>query len=154
MNFEEYVNNLKRKIKTNTRENLYVCIGNTDILWDSIGPLVGSYLKNRIGEDKVLGDVKHNICSKWDLTYYYPIIKNKFVIAIDSAISSKELLGQIFVSETPIIMGLALNLNKGKIGDVSIKASVADLKGINANYVDYMARFISDGICEVNYSHR
>ena len=58
MEFEEYVNTLKRKIKTNQKEILFICIGTSKVLGDSIGPLVGSYLKEKIGSKKVLGDIK------------------------------------------------------------------------------------------------
>ena len=42
--YEKYVSVLKRKIN-NKRENLlFVCIGTNKVVYDSIGPLVGSYL--------------------------------------------------------------------------------------------------------------
>lgn len=150
MRFDEYVNHLKRKINVSRDETLFVCIGTSRILWDSIGPRVGSYLKERIDDRKVLGDINNNICSKWDLIYYYPKIKNKFIVAIDSAISSKELEGEVFVSNRPIIMGLGLNKNKGTIGNISIKVSVSDIENTNREYINYMAEFIGKGICEVN----
>ena len=146
MDFDEYVNNLKRKIITNRKDILFVCIGNNDILWDSIGPLVGNYLKNNIGQKNVLGDTENNICNIWDLIYYYPKIKNKYIVAIDTAISNKNLSGQIFISNKPIIMGKAINKNKGKIGDLSIKIGISDLEKINNQYVKSVARFVSDGI--------
>lgn len=145
--FEEYVSNLKRKINVNKKEILFVCIGTNRILGDSIGPLVGSYLKEKIGKNQVIGDINNNICSKKDLINYYPIIKNKFIIAIDSAISNKELAGNIFVSNTPIIMGLGVNKNKGVIGDISIKASISDLEMEDKQYVYNMSKTIGKGIC-------
>lgn len=149
MNFNEYVNNLKRKIMQDEKENLFVCIGTTKVLWDSIGPLVGSYLKSRIGKNKVVGDIRNNICSKLDLLYYYPKIRNKYIIAIDTAILNEKLSDGIFISNKPTIMGLALNQNKGEIGDVSIKIGISKLEDVNVQYVNRVAKFISDGICEV-----
>lgn len=143
---EDYVNNLRRKIKVNKKEILFVCIGTNEIIGDSIGPLVGSYLKKRIGKNKVIGDINHNICSKKDLLYYYPKIRHKFIIAIDSAIASKELAGKIFVSNNPIIMGLGINKNKGVIGDVSIKASISELEKMDKQYVNHISEMIGKGI--------
>lgn len=143
---KDYVNNLKRKINVNKKEILFVCIGTNEIVWDSIGPLVGSYLKQKIGKNRVLGDIENNICSQKDLIHYYPKIKNKFIIAIDSALGSQELAGEIFISNNPIIMGLGLNKNKGIIGDLSIKASIYDSKKIDEKYVKNIAEIIGKGI--------
>ena len=151
MEFDEYVNTLKRKIKTNQKEILFICIGTSKVLGDSIGPLVGSYLKEKIGSKKVLGDINHNICSKKDLIFNYPKIKNKYIVAIDTAISCKDLSGKIFISQTPITMGLALNKNKGKIGDISIKTTICDLEFISKQYVNKMSEFIGKGIYNAIY---
>lgn len=144
---QDYVNNLKRKIRVNKKQIIFVCIGTNEILWDSIGPLVGSYLKQRIGENKVLGDLKNNICSQNDLINYYPKIKNKFIVAIDSAIASKELAGEIFINHHPIVMGLGVNKNKGTIGDISIKAGISELEKMDEKYVKKFSEKIGEGIC-------
>ncbi len=153
MEFEEYVSTLRRKIKANQKQILFVCIGTSKVLWDSIGPLVGSYLKDKVGNQNVLGDINNNICGKWDLIYNYSKIKNKFVIAIDTAISCKELSGQIFINETPITMGLALSKNKGKIGNISIKTTIYDLNIVNERYVDKVSKFIGKGIYKAVYNN-
>ena len=144
LNFEEYVNNLKRKIM-DKKDLLFVCIGNSNILWDSIGPIVGSNLENTIGKEYVIGDIKNNICNDLDLIYYYPILKNRYIVAIDSAVSDKFFTGEIFISNNPIIMGEALNMNKGIIGDISIKVAVEKARS-NYRYIKNIAKFVSEGI--------
>ena len=148
MNFEEYVKNLKRKLAYNKKEILFVCIGTSKVLWDSIGPFVGSYLKQKINEKQVLGDMNKNICSKWDLIYNYSKLKNKFIIAIDTAFVSEKVSEQIFISNNPLVMGLAVNKNKGIIGNISIKIAISDLKLVNYEYVNYISEFIGRGIYE------
>lgn len=148
MNFEEYVENLKRKLSYNKKEILFVCIGTSKVLWDSIGPLVGSYLKQKINKKQVLGDINKNICSKWDLIYNYHKFRNKFIIAIDTAVVSKKYSEQIFISNMPLTMGLAVNKNKGIIGNISIKIAISDFKLVNYEYVNYISEFIGRGICE------
>lgn len=151
-NLKEYVNNLKIKINANKRDITFVCIGTKEIIWDSIGPEVGSYLKSQIEPKKVIGDLEHNICSEIDLINNYSKIKNKYIIAIDTAISSKELEGEIFINNTPIIMGLGINKNKGIIGDLSIKASICNLKKVDKKYVKNISEFIGKGICKWYYN--
>ena len=83
MNFEEYVSILKRKLYLNKNNLVFICIGNSEILWDSIGPKVGSYLKYINRKINVIGTENNNICSKLDLIKYKTQIKDKFLIAID-----------------------------------------------------------------------
>ena len=47
-NFMEYAKILKRKINVSKEETIFVCIGTNRVIWDSIGPYVGSYLKKKI----------------------------------------------------------------------------------------------------------
>ena len=140
MTFEEYVINLKRKI-INKKNLLFVCIGNSKILWDSIGPIIGSNLKQTIGEKYVIGDLKNNICNKLDLVNYYPKLRKKFIIAIDTAITEEYLSGEIFITNNPIIMGNAFNKNRGIIGDISIKIGLSTIN-INKYYIENMAKFV------------
>ena len=144
MNFEEYVSVLKRKI--NLQDNiLFVCIGTSSIIWDSVGPLVGSYLKQRINKKYIIGDMKKNICSRKDLILYYPRMKNKFIVAIDVAINDI-LNNDIYVNDSFISMGTAFGNNRGNIGNLSIKAGISNWQDITYLEVKKLAQFISKGI--------
>ena len=144
MNFYEYVSVLKRKIPLN--ENLiFVCIGTSDVLWDSVGPLVGSFLKENINNRYVIGDMNNNICSNYDLMFYNSIIKDKFIVAIDSAIN-KGLKNDIYVTNNAISMGIAFNNNKGNIGNLSIKAGLSNWKNITHSEIKDISKFIAKGI--------
>ena len=147
LQFEEYVNLLKRKIRADKNKILFVCIGTSSIIWDSIGPLVGNYLENKLGTNYVLGNVNNNICNKYDLIKHYSKIKNKYIVAIDSALVHQNLEGEIFINNKPIILGSGINKNKGSIGDSSIK--ICSSKFIEKRYVKQMAEFIGSGICEL-----
>lgn len=145
-NFSEYVTNLKRKIRVSKEETIFVCIGSNDVVWDSIGPNVGSFLKKNLGEKYVIGDLQRNICNQKDLKIFYPKMRNKFIIAIDSAITENFLVGEIFITDEPIIMGQGINRNKGLVGDVGIKASISK-NVINKKFVMHVSKIIADGIC-------
>lgn len=147
MQFNEYVNLLKRKIKADKNNILFLCIGTSDILWDSIGPFVGDYLEKRIGPRYVLGNRYNNICCQSDLEKYKIKIKNKYIVAIDTALTKTNLEGEIFINNKPIILGLGINKNKGAIGNCSIK--VCTTCCIDMDYVKNISRFIGSGICEI-----
>lgn len=147
MNFREYVSILKRKIKTK-EQVIFVCIGTSDILWDSVGPLVGSYLKEKIQNKYIIGDMNRNICNKKDLIFYYPRLKNKYIVAIDVAINN-QLHNDIYVSNNYISMGTALNKNKGNIGNLSIKAGISNWQSITLPEVKDIAQFIARGILRI-----
>ena len=145
-NFFEYVNCLKRKINISKEETIFICIGSKDVIWDSIGPYVGEFLKKNIGEKYVIGDLENNICSEKDLVNHYSKLSNKFIVAIDSALVKDNLQGQIFVTQKPIIMGLGLNQNKGMIGNIGIKASVRNGEN-DKSYIIEFSKSIAEGIC-------
>ena len=82
-NFSEYANTLRRKMKFPKEETIFVCIGSNEVVWDRIGPYVGSILKEKIGEKYVIGDLENNICSQKDLKSYYTIVKNIYPMQLD-----------------------------------------------------------------------
>lgn len=144
--FIEYVNNLNRKINVNKKDVLFICIGTKEIIWDSIGPRVGTYLNKKIGKEHVIGDIENNICSNVDLMNHYPKMKDKFVVAIDSAISDEKLEGEIFITDNPIIMGKSLKQNKGIVGDIGIKVAISNLNFIDKSYVELISKQVGQGI--------
>ncbi len=144
--FIEYVNNLNRKINVNKKDVLFICIGTKEIIWDSIGPRVGTYLNKKIGKEHVIGDIENNICSNVDLINHYPKMKDKFVVAIDSAISDEKLEGEIFITDNPIIMGKSLKQNKGIVGDIGIKVAISNLNFIDKSYVELISKQVGQGI--------
>lgn len=157
--FEFFVDSLKRKISVNKEDIIFVCIGNNKIVGDSLGPQVGDFLKNRLKDNLVLGNKKKNICKNADLIEFNSVIRNKFIIAIDSAFSFPNLIGEIFITEGPIFMGNAFNKDQGAIGNVSIKAVVAEfkdnnkdkiknLKKIDNYFIRDLSQLIGNGIIE------
>ena len=57
-NFSEYANTLRRKMKFSKEETIFVCIGSNKVIWDSIGPYVGSILKEKIGDKIAITKLK------------------------------------------------------------------------------------------------
>ena len=120
---------------------IFLCIGTDRITGDSYGPLVGYKLKHLFRDDKnikVIGDLD-SIVTASNIEKIIESINNTydtaFIIAIDAAISNKNNIGKIIVSDKKMNVGSGLNKQKIYIGDVSIKGIVAkDLKRPQYNF--------------------
>ena len=155
--FKTFVKNLRRKINVHKRDIIFICIGTNKVIGDSLGPQVGEILKENLSNNIVIGNMNKTICRKTDLIAYDSIIRNKFVIAIDSAFSFPGLIGEIFITESPIFMGMAFDNNQGSIGNIAIKGVVSELtdnkeqkikrlKKVDNCFIKNLSQFIGNGI--------
>jgi len=110
---------------------IFLCIGTDRVIGDSFGPLVGYKLKYLFRNEeniKVIGTLNNIICvhniSKiiTDINNTYP---ESFLIAIDAALSNKNNIGEIIISDKSINVGSCFNRNSIYVGDVSIKGIVS-----------------------------
>lgn len=120
---------------------VFLCIGTDRITGDSFGPLVGYNLKELYKEElkvHIFGDLERPVSSnnieriirRIDERY-----SNPYVIAIDSAVSRRDNIGKIVVSERALNLGSSLDKKDIKIGDISIKGVVSeDLKDPKENF--------------------
>lgn len=139
-------------------EHLYVIgIGSSRINGDSLGPFVGSLLKNNFPDRlTVLG----NLQAPLDATTLVPELgqlsfrKNSFVIAIDSVLGSEEYVKSIVVKDGPMVPGVGLGNTLPPIGNCSITGVVLEndpalknsLLCTDLNLVYTMATSIAKGI--------
>jgi len=158
-NMREY---LKQNLKNNSKEVIFLCIGSSKINGDSIGPRVGSLLKkqSKFQKNKIFGDMQKTITAK-NILEIKNELKDKFTIVIDSAMGKKELIGNIYISNTKTRLGRALDKNIEEIGDISIKACICEnlydpiknyyeLKKVNINLITSLTNQIINVICQVN----
>lgn len=141
---------------------VFLCIGTSSVVGDSFGPLVGKKLKEKIKKQNilVLGDLQDNI-SALNIEKRVNNIKEKcsnpLIIAIDAALSRKEDIGKIKVYPYGIKIRNALEKNENKIGNLSIKAIVAndnkesienyqELKNTPLSRIEYLSQITADGI--------
>lgn len=148
MEYEEFIFHLNRKLKNINKEIVYVCIGSSKIIWDSVGPRVGTLLKNEL--NNVVGDMKNNFNSKKDYLLNYKYLKNKYIVAIDSAFIDKKIKEEVFITNESMIMGAGINKNIGKIGDLSIKAIINKKNIENEKEINSLSEFIANGIKSLN----
>ena len=155
--------NLKRQRKFN--KITFLCVGTDRIIGDSLGPFVGSKLEILFAENNyyninVFGTLQKN------MTYQniLPVINNldftTGIVVVDAALSKKEEIGNIYVSNNKTTLGKGLSKNNIKIGDISIKTAVAknfkipyrnfkSLQKTSLNKIIELSDIVSDGIFEV-----
>lgn len=111
-------------------EHIYVVgIGSSRINGDSLGPFVGSLLKNNFPDRlTVLGNLQEPL----DATTLVPELSqhsfrtNSFIIAIDSVLGSDEFLNSIVVKDGLIVPGVGLGNILPPIGNCSITGVVLE----------------------------
>lgn len=158
----------KQKREKNYEELVFLCIGTDKITGDCFGPLVGTklieYLKEyNIFNISIYGNLENpinyeNVNEKLSMISKYH--QNACIVVIDAALSKKENIGKIYVTNEKTVLGNVLNKNKYEIGDISIKAVVGrdfkmpkynflTLQNISLNKVMKLANIVSEGICDV-----
>lgn len=144
-----FIRILERKIPNDKSKVMFICIGTKENKADSIGPLIGSYLKIFLDKNMVLGDLKNNIVDRKDIYRYSSILEGKYLVAIDTAIDENVIPGEVFINENPIIMGKAIKKNKGCIGNLGIKITLPSLNFENDIYIHDLSFNIAKKIFSV-----
>lgn len=112
---------------------LFICIGNSKIIGDSLGPLVGSIIlknKNQIEKNtkiEVLGTITSPLVYSKIETAIEQINKNEYskIIIIDSALGNKNNIGEVSINTSNINVGKSINKGRLITGDIIIKGIVA-----------------------------
>lgn len=139
------------------KKPIFVCVGSDLVLGDSLGPLVGTLLKNKGVKSYVYGTLNFPITAKeveYARTYLKQMHPSSIIIAIDAAIGTADDVGLIRVLNKGLKPGLGVNKNLGTVGDNSIIGIVASksLQNYNLfnmtrlNLIYKMAEQISEGI--------
>ena len=136
---------------------IFVCIGSDLVLGDSLGPLIGTFLKNKGVKTFVYGNLCYPVTAK-EVSLAGSYIKknhpNTITVAIDAAVGNQEDVGLIRISNSSLKPGLGVNKNLEKIGDISIIGVVSGKSLQNEslfnltrlNLVYKMAEVIANGI--------
>ena len=111
---------------------VFLCIGTTKIIGDSIGPKVGDKLKEQGVNAYVYGNTQRQVTAI-NVDDYAKMIKLRhkedIVVVIDSALGKVKDIGGIKVTQNGIKPGGAFDKNKERIGDLGILAVVGDADG-------------------------
>lgn len=161
------------KSKQQNKNIIFLCIGTNLVTGDSIGPIVGTNLKNDLKNItkfkselyltnrniEVLGDMSNNISYNNIEDNIKNISNDNFIIVIDSALSTEDNIGKIFVHNRGLKYAESLKRKNNLIGDMSIKAVVGKntknrlknfkvLKNTSTKRILAMSNFVSKGIID------
>lgn len=137
---------------------LFICIGNSNIIGDSLGPFIGSFLqkyKNSISYNvniEVQGTMENPIGYK-KINYMLENIMCKEysnIIIIDSALGDEKNIGKIIINNSHLYAGNGVNNGKKLEGDIVIrgivgknhndsKANIRELTKVKANVIEKTA---------------
>ncbi|UII54537.1 spore protease YyaC [Cytobacillus spongiae] len=112
---------------------VFLCIGTDRSTGDSLGPLVGSFLKKR-GYQNVIGTINDTVHGTNIEDKLAKIPKNKIIIVIDSMLGKVSSIGKFYVEEGGLKPGAGVGKNLPHIGDFSI-AGVVNVGGFLADQV-------------------
>lgn len=145
------------------KKPIIVCIGSDLVLGDSLGPLIGTFLKKHNVKSYVYGTLNFPITSKeveYAKIYLKQMHPNSIIIAIDAAVGDPNDVGLIRVQNRGIKPGLGVDKDLSEIGDVGIIGVVASksIKNYNLfnltrlNLIYKMAETITSGLVKyINY---
>ena len=114
------------------QEYIFICIGVDKITGDCFGPIVGTKLKEKLKNKNIMnisvyGDLENNITLSNIEEYKRKLEKrhkDACMIVIDAALSKKENIENIYITNKPTVLGKGLCKEHMQIGDISIKAVV------------------------------
>ena len=101
----------------------FVCIGTDRSTGDSLGPMVGTMLKQR-GVKNVIGTL-HEPCHAMNMEERLSIIpEDAFVVAIDACLGSTGSIGKVRVKPEPLRPGAGVNKTLPTVGNACIHGIV------------------------------
>lgn len=161
--FNDYAKNgIAQAIAECNTENklpIIVCVGSDLVLGDSLGPLTGTFLKQKDCNAYIYGTLNLTVSAR-EVNYAKNELKkmhpNSFVIAIDAAVGKSEDIGIIRVINEGLRPGKGVDKDLGVLGDLSIIGVVSSRSKDNynlfnltrLNLVYKMASVISTSISE------
>ena len=110
------------------KERVFLCIGSEKLAFDSLGPMVGTMLKNRADLDAyVYGTMAEPITALQVETanaFIRRFHPGAEVIVVDSAIGKKEEIGSVKFFERGLRPALGIDREMGVVGDKSVMGIV------------------------------
>lgn len=136
---------------------LLLCIGDSNIVGDSLGPLIGSFIQRNKEKFKnnieVIGTMELPVGYKRlnKINRHIKLNKYGIIIIIDSALGSQNNIGRIIIDNSNLCAGKGVNSGKYLNGDITIRGIVGknhnnvtsnaiELKNVSVRKIDDMAR--------------
>lgn len=109
------------------KEIIFLCIGTDRVIADSLGPLVGSMLKERKIPFRIFGTLEapvHALNIEKAISDIQSHFSNACIIAVDASVGDKQEVGKVYLEKGPIFPGRAMNKLLPQVGDYQIKGVV------------------------------
>ena len=168
-NYTKFVKEFEQRISELYVENdysnlVFLCIGTNKIIGDSVGPIVGNYLKKLQNEYLqiygTLDDTINFFNAKDVIEGIYQNLENPYLITIDAALSNSNNKGDIVLSEGYIKIGKALQKSICFYSDINIKCivgksylekekNIKELEKVSLAEILGMAELVATGIKNV-----
>lgn len=143
---------------------LILCIGTERLIGDSLGPRIGTNIKQVENENiKIYGTAKNNmdfLNSKNVIEQIYKIYNNPYIITIDAALGKKSSIGEIYLSDGCMKIGTALGKSICFYSNINIKCIVGEysdcskwqnykiLSNVSKQDIDNLVEIVSLGIVQ------
>jgi len=150
---------LKKLFRDLSAPPVVVCVGSDLSVGDSLGPIVGTKLKEKLCGSNVFvyGTLAKPITAhevKYTADFVASTHPNSKIIAIDAAVGVSGDIGLIKLSNKPLRPGSGANKRLNKFGDVSILGIVAEKSLFNyslfsatrLNFVYKMAEVVAEAV--------
>lgn len=123
------------------KDIIFICVGSDRSVGDSLGPLVGTMLKENNVPYQVYGTLEepvHAFNLEKTLNTITRRFRKPFIISIDAELGEKEQVGSVFLKQGPLRPGRALKKVLPAVGDYHITGIV--------NYLDPLpaTQFLND----------
>lgn len=151
-------------LKNNFTDIIFICVGSNKITGDSLGPIVGAKLKQKLGTNIAIIGTTETPVNYENIKEINDNIKIKYlnpcVICVDSAMGKNADIGKIIVNWGGITLGKAVNngiyleshINiKGVVGkeEEEILTNFRELTLVNKNVIEKMSNEVTEGINKV-----
>ncbi len=133
--------NLIQQASKENKEVIFLCVGSDRSVGDSLGPLVGTMLKENSVPYQVYGTLEEPVHA-FNLGNTLKMINRQFrepfIIGIDAGLGQKERVGAVLLKEGPLLPGQALHKVLPAVGNYHITGVV--------NYLDPLpaTQFLND----------
>jgi putative sporulation protein YyaC len=126
---------------TQKEDIIFLCIGSDRSVGDSLGPLVGTMLKEHQVPYRVYGTLEkpvHAFNLEETLKEINRQFKKPLIISVDACLGDQNQVGYVFLKEGPLVPGKALKKVLPEVGDYHITGMV--------NYLDPLPamQFLND----------
>ncbi|MCM3690727.1 spore protease YyaC [Neobacillus niacini] len=128
---EKISNTLKEVLCQTSNEIVFLCVGSDRSTGDSLGPMVGTMLKEKNIPFPVYGTLEqpvHALNIKKVIKEIHKTYKEPYIFGIDACLGDEGKIGSVFIKEGAFIPGNAVNNILPSVGNYHLKAIV--------NYLD------------------